>query len=409
MRKIICFVLAFSVAVTYSVCFADEAEVSAPATEYVSEGMYDNFETASVLSEAVQTDEIEINATCGVLAEVSTGKILYAKNENETRSPASITKIMTLLLCVEAIDSGRLALTDKVTASEHASSMGGSQIWLKPGETMTVDEMLKAVTVASANDAAVALAEHIGGSEEGFVMMMNSRAKELSMDSTCFKNACGLDVDGHFSTAADIAKMSCELLKHDLIKNYSTIWMDYLRDGKTQLVNTNKLVRFYEGATGLKTGTTDKAGYCVAASAQKNGMELVAVILDGETSDKRFSSAKALLNYGFGAFELTKKTLDETAFQTVMINHGLESTADITFDREKSFLLKKGKANNIEIKINMAESVNAPVSAGQLLGKVSFLLDGEIIGESDVLAAKAVDKITFKTAFCRLLKEFFKT
>lgn len=249
---------------------ADNRQV---VTEYLNETLYENFEdpdTVAVLSD----DAPDIPAASALLCEVSTGTVLFEKNSAEKRSPASITKIMTMLLTVEAVESGKISLNDTVTASEHACSMGGSQIWLENGETMVLSDLLKSVAVGSANDAAVALAEYISGSEQAFAALMNKRAAELSMNDTHFVNASGLDTDGHISTAADVAKMACELLKHDIIKNYTTIWMDSVRNGKTQLVNTNKLIRFYEGATGLKTGTTDKAGYCVTASAKKTEWSL---------------------------------------------------------------------------------------------------------------------------------------
>lgn len=412
MQKLIIFALVLSFMVFSLPQWASADQSASPdkrmASEYISEGMYEDFEkNAEAVSASAEIAEPEVPASSAVLAEVSTGRILYSKNADESRSPASITKIMTLLLVMESIDSGSLSLTDKVTASPHACSMGGSQIWLEPGETMTVDELLKAVAVASANDAAVALGEHIAGSEEAFVSMMNARAKELSMTGTHFENACGLDTDGHVSTATDVAKMSCELLKHDLIKNYSCIWMDYLRDGKTQLVNTNKLVRFYEGATGLKTGTTDKAGYCVAASAEKNGMELVAVILDGETSDKRFSGAKTLLNYGFSRWEVATKQIDATAIQDVTVTHGAKESVEVNFTSEVSFLVSKGRGQDIAVKITLPQDVEAPVAAGQLLGKVSFTLDDEVIGESQLLAASAVEKLTLGGALAKLLRSVF--
>ncbi|MGN1320098.1 MAG: D-alanyl-D-alanine carboxypeptidase family protein, partial [Acutalibacteraceae bacterium] len=256
---------------------------------------------ATVTDAAIGT-QLDIKAKSAILMEVNTGEILYEMNADEQMPPASITKIMSLLLVMEAVDRGELSLEDVITASEHACSMGGSQIWLEPGESMTVDDLLKAAVIASANDATVALGEQIAGSEEGFVSMMNERASQLGMTNTKFINATGLDADGHISTAHDVAIMSAELIKHDLIKNYSTVWMDTLRDGESELVNTNKLVRFYEGTTGLKTGTTSGAGYCLSATAERNGLSLVAVIMAGETSADRFNGAKKLLDYGFANY-----------------------------------------------------------------------------------------------------------
>lgn len=382
---------------------ADNRQV---VTEYLNETLYENFEdpdTVPVLSD----DAPDIPAASALLCEVSTGTVLFEKNSAEKRSPASITKIMTMLLTVEAVESGKISLNDTVTASEHACSMGGSQIWLENGETMVLSDLLKSVAVGSANDAAVALAEYISGSEEAFAALMNKRAAELSMNDTHFVNASGLDTDGHISTAADVAKMACELLKHDIIKNYTTIWMDSVRNGKTQLVNTNKLIRFYEGATGLKTGTTDKAGYCVTASAKKNGMELVAVILDGQTSDLRFSAAKALLNYGFANYELANPDIGSEALLSVDVTGGTKRTVDLDFTKQNRLLTEKGRGGDIEVKLELEQSVAAPVEKGQVLGKAEFLLDGQVILQRELYAADTVDKKTFGFCFAAFSRQFF--
>ena len=382
---------------------ADNRQV---VTEYLNETLYENFEdpdTVPVLSDDVP----DIPAASALLCEVSTGTVLFEKNSAEKRSPASITKIMTMLLTVEAVESGKISLNDTVTASEHACSMGGSQIWLEKGETMVLSDLLKSVAVGSANDAAVALAEYISGSEEAFAALMNKRAAELSMNDTHFVNASGLDTDGHISTAADVAKMACELLKHDIIKNYTTIWMDSVRNGKTQLVNTNKLIRFYEGATGLKTGTTDKAGYCVTASAKKNGMELVAVILDGQTSDLRFSAAKALLNYGFANYELANPDIGSEALLSVDVTGGTKRTVDLDFTKQNRLLTEKGRGGDIEVKLELEQSVAAPVEKGQVLGKAEFLLDGQVILQRALYAADTVDKKTFGFCFAAFSRQFF--
>lgn len=382
---------------------ADNRQV---VTEYLNETLYENFEdpdTVPVLSDDVP----DIPAASALLCEVSTGTVLFEKNSAEKRSPASITKIMTMLLTVEAVESGKKSLNDTVTASEHACSMGGSQIWLENGETMVLSDLLKSVAVGSANDAAVALAEYISGSEEAFAALMNKRAAELSMNDTHFVNASGLDTDGHISTAADVAKMACELLKHDIIKNYTTIWMDSVRNGKTQLVNTNKLIRFYEGATGLKTGTTDKAGYCVTASAKKNGMELVAVILDGQTSDLRFSAAKALLNYGFANYELANPDIGSEALLSVDVTGGTKRTVDLDFTKQNRLLTEKGRGGDIEVKLELEQSVAAPVEKGQVLGKAEFLLDGQVILQRELYAADTVDKKTFGFCFVAFSRQFF--
>ncbi len=407
MKKIVALFLSLLLVVSCGVnCFADQTEQSF-ASEYISEGMtedFDNDEENDSLPTSAKPSDLTVSATSAILIEVSTGKVLFEKEADAKRSPASITKIMTLLLAMEAIADGNMKLTDKVTASLHASSMGGSQIWLKEGETMTVDHILKAVTVASANDASVALGEHISGSEEAFVARMNERAKELGMNNTNFINCCGLDVENHYSTARDIAIMSAQLLKHDLIKKYSTIWMDSLRNGETQLVNTNKLVRFYEGATGLKTGTTDDAGYCVSASAKKGDTELVAVILDGETSDKRFADAKALLNYGFANYVIATPDLSHIIPEPIKVNKGCDTWVDTVLEKPSPVLVNKGSQDDIELKITLAESVTAPVTAGQILGKITYLSKGEVVGESKILAKTSVELLTFWKAFLKILK-----
>ena len=269
---------------------------------------------------------VEVSAPSALLMEKETGTVLYAKDEHTKLEPASVTKIMTILLVMDAIDSGALRYEDTVIASPHACSMGGSQIWLKEGEQLTVDEMLKAVCVVSANDCAVALAEHLAGSEEAFVERMNQRAAELGMEDTTFKNACGLPAEGHVTSAYDIALMSRELmLHHPDIRNYTTIWMDTLRGGTSSLVNTNKLVRFYDGTTGLKTGSTNAAGYCISATAERDGMELIAVILKGKTSAERFQDAQSLLNYGFAAYAL-QTVAPETPLPPVPVQLGTQAT-----------------------------------------------------------------------------------
>ena len=339
--------------------------------------------------------------------EVNTGKILYEMNSDEKLPPASITKIMSLLLVMEAISSGKMSVEDVITASEHACSMGGSQIWLEPGETMTVDDLLKAAVIASANDATVALGEQIAGSEEGFVAMMNARAKELGMNNTNFIYATGLDAERHLSTAHDVAIMSKELIKHDLIKKYSTVWMDSLRDGESELVNTNKLVRFYEGTTGLKTGTTSGAGYCLSATAERNGLELVAVVMSGDTSNDRFNGAKKMLDYGFANYEYASiaPQLDKNE---IKIEKGVEKTVKIKAPNNFGALLKKSEAAAITQKLNLKENITAPIKKDQSVGTVDFYLNDEMIGQVDVVAADSVDKMSFLTAFLWILDGLLK-
>lgn len=362
---------------------------------------------ATVTDAAIGT-QLDIKAKSAILMEVNTGEILYEMNADEQMPPASITKIMSLLLVMEAIDRGELSLEDVITASEHACSMGGSQIWLEPGESMTVDDLLKAAVIASANDATVALGEQIAGSEEGFVSMMNERASQLGMTNTKFINATGLDADGHISTAHDVAIMSAELIKHDLIKNYSTVWMDTLRDGESELVNTNKLVRFYEGTTGLKTGTTSGAGYCLSATAERNGLSLVAVIMSGETSADRFNGAKKLLDYGFANYAYSDIVPELGDITAVSVKGGVQPQAKIQANENFCLLLKKSEASGVTQKVNLPESVTAPVKEGDVLGTVDFYNNDEQIGSVNITAAESVDKMTFLTALFWVIDGLFK-
>ena len=392
-------------------CLADqqpESPYDTVVTEYQSDTMYQDFETLPALPTAATAEELSLSCTSALLMEKSTGTILYEMNANERRAPASITKVMTLLLIMESIEEGKIALTDKVTGSAHARSMGGSQIWLEEGETMSVDDLLKAVCVASANDGAVALAEHHSGSEEAFVAAMNRRALTLGMMDTNFVNCCGLDADNHYTTAKDIAIMSRELLNHPLITQYSTLWMDTLREGKTQLVNTNKLVRFYQGATGLKTGTTDDAGYCVAASAQKNNMELIAVVLNGATGDKRFSDAKSLLNYGFANYALAYVTPEETLLNPLPVVHGTQKAVELIALPAGPFLVEKGNERSVVAQYTPADCVEAPVTQGQVVGKITYLLNNTPIGESNVVATTSVPAMSFSVALAQIWAKCIK-
>ena len=352
----------------------------------------------ATVTDAAVGPKLEINAKSAILIEPYTGQILYEDNSGEQLPPASITKIMSLVLIMEAIDRKDMSLEDVVTASEHASSMGGSQIWLEPGESMTVDELLRATVIASANDATVALAEAVAGSEEGFVAMMNEKAKKLGMNNTHFINCTGLDAEGHLTTAYDVALMSCELIKHPLIKKYSSVWMDSLRNGESELVNTNKLVRFYKGANGLKTGTTSKAGYCLSATAERDGLELVAVIMGGNSSNDRFNGAKKLLDYGFAnyAFKNYSPKIDKNS--TVSVKKGTLRKVKAECTGSLDLLTKKADTSKITAKIDMNSSVTAPVKKGDELGSVGVYLGDEQIGSVKITAAENVDKLTFISA-----------
>lgn len=344
-----------------------------------------------VAAEEQQMAALELPVKSAVLMEQSTGKILYASNPDEKMPPASITKIMTLLLVMEEIEAGNLKYTDTVTCTAHASSMGGTQIWLEVGEQMSVEDLLKATCVNSANDASVALGEHISGSEETFVDLMNRRAAQLGMTNTVFRNATGLDADGHLTTAHDIALMSRELLNHRDITKYTTIWQDSLRDGKTGLVNTNKLVRFYEGCTGLKTGTTDGAGCCVSASAKRGEMELIAVVMGAANSDDRFSAARKLLDNGFANFEkYTAK--GGKSFAPIKVERGVLPNVSVGADTEYAAVIPKGKQAAIEEKITLSEQLQAPVELGQTVGKITVSLEGETLCEIPVKTTQRVEK-----------------
>lgn len=333
-----------------------------------------------------------------ILIEPESSKILFEKDADTQMPPASITKIMTMLLVMEAIDSGKISLDDVVTCSPHASSMGGTQIWFEPGEQMTVHELLKATAIASANDAAVALGEQVSGSEEAFVNLMNTRAQELGMTNTSFKNATGLDADGHLTTARDIATMSAELLKHPKITEYTTIWMDSLRNGETQLVNTNKLVRFFKGATGLKTGTTDGAGSCLSASATRDGLSLIAVVLGANTSDERFGAARGLLEYGFANYEAKPVPDPEPALTPIKVTGGVRQEVQLKSCAPKQMLVEKGRGTSMTQQQNMVEEFEAPVEEGEHAGTVRVMLDGVVICEYDVVTAEAVDKMDLRSA-----------
>lgn len=344
----------------------------------------------------------EVKAPSAILMEAQTGKVLFEKDDHEKRAAASITKIMTLLLVMEALDSGKIALTDKVSVSEHASSMGGSQIWLKPGEVMTVDDMLKATVIASANDAATALGEYVAGSEDEFVNQMNARAKELKMNDTTFKNCYGLDEDGHVTSAYDIALMSRELIKHQKIFDYTKTWMDNIRAGKTQLVNTNRLLKTYKGITGLKTGTTSQAGSCISATAERDGVSLIGVVLGCTDTKTRFASASSLLDYGFANWSVAKPVIPNEALQPVAVQNGMESNVGTAVNSDGSILVPKGKAANVAYKVDLPENVSAPIKEGQVLGKVSCSLNGEVLQQYNICAKTSVAQITFGAVF-RLL------
>lgn len=357
---------------------------------------------------AIDVDaELITYAKSVLLMEKSTGRILYSLNENEKLYPASVTKIMSILLVCESLASGKIKLDDKIICSENAASKGGSQIWLEAGETMTVEELLKATCIYSANDACTLLGEHIAGSETAFNVMMNKRAAELGMTNTNFDNCTGLDdtSDTHLTTAYDIALMARELLKYDFIKEYTTIWMDSLRNGETQLVNTNKLIRYYNGITGLKTGTTEKAGCCVCATAERDGMELIAVVMGSENSNDRFKSAQNLLDWGFANFAITKPEA-ELPQDKIQVQLGECDFVGIEIPEIAPVLVNKQSSSAIECEISIPEFIAAPVNKGSAVGKISVMLDGENIAEYTITAKESISKMSFFNAFGKLLTSF---
>ncbi len=341
---------------------------------------------------------LNLESGSAILIEQSTGQILYSHNIHEKLRPASVTKIMSILLIMEQIDSGRLSYTDTISCSETARSMGGSQIWLDTKETLTVDEMLKAICVVSANDCVVAMAEHIAGSEEAFVQMMNDKAKELGMNDTTFKNCHGIDEDGHVTSSYDIALMSRELLKnHPDITKYTTIWMDSLRDGKSELVNTNKLIRTYKGITGLKTGSTSLALYNLSASATRDDLSLIAVIMKAPSTKVRFLEAQKLLDYGFNKFSFKSFGNKNDIIQSVAVNKGVKSNVNIALDDNAGTLIEKGKESQISQSVEINTKIEAPIKKGDVLGKVSFSLDGSELASVNLIATDDVDKINLFT------------
>ena len=360
---------------------------------------------ALVLSVPARAAGPELHAPSAILMEKTTGTVLCAKDEHTPREPASVTKVMTLLLVMEAIDGGTLSYDDAVTASAHAASMGGSQIWLREGEKMTVRELLKAVCIVSGNDAAVALGEHLAGSEDAFVERMNARAAELGMNDTHFVNATGLPAEGHVTSAYDIALMSRELiLRHPDIRQFTTVWTDSLRGGDSLLVNTNRLIRFYDGATGLKTGSTDSAGYCLSATAERGGMELIAVVMQGKSSDERFADARALLDYGFAAYTLVTVAPD-AALLPLPVRLGERRAVQPVLTPDRTLLLEKPAAVGLQTEVILPAQVDAPVEKGETLGELRVTrADGGAVAALPILAGESVAHVTWAQMFLRILR-----
>ena len=361
---------------------------------------------AGAMLPAVRAAELDLPAPSYVLMERSTGEVLLEHNAHERLRPASVTKVMTLLLIMEALDDGRIGWDDMVQTSAAAAAKGGSQIYLEENEQLPLEEMLKSIVVSSANDCACAMAEHIAGSEAAFVEMMNARAEQLGMTDTHFVNCTGLDDEPeaaeHLTTAYDIALMSRELLGHEAIKKYTTIWMDTVRDGQFGLSNTNKLVRFYDGTTGLKTGYTSAAGHCLSASAERNGMELIAVVLHCASSTDRFESAKALLNYGFSNYALV--TPEPGELPAVPVTLGTAAEISPVLADETPILIDKALATGVETRVRVNESVTAPVEAGQTLGTLTITSGGQTIAERDLVAPEAVGALRWGDVFLQMLR-----
>lgn len=384
MRRIICFTLCIVSILKLTVTFANDYDVESIPT------WSNSVETLAQIKNKV---ELELDCESAILLDENTGTILYTKNEHEKLRPASVTKVMTLLLIMEELEAGRIALTDKVPCSANASSMGGSQIWLDETEELTVDEMLKAICVVSANDCCVAMSEFIAGSEEAFVEKMNARAKELGMNDTNFVNCHGIDEDGHLTSAYDIAIMSRELSKnHFEIHNYSTIWMDTLRDGKSQLVNTNKLVRFYSGCTGLKTGSTSLALFNLSATATRNDLNLIAVVLRGTTSQKRFDDAKKLLDYGFANFSNKVLVTKGETVTEIEISKSKQIKVEIVAEENLTALINKGDEKNVKTEVVLSENISAPLEYLEPVGVLKCYLNDEVVGEINLVTNSKVEK-----------------
>ena len=356
------------------------------------------------------TADFDVPCAAAILVDEDSGTVLYEKNADARRPIASITKVMTLLLTFEALEAGKISLDDFVPVSEHAYHMGGSQIWLEPGEEMTLNDMLKAICISSANDAAVAVAEYIGGSEPAFAEMMNARAAELGMTNTHFVNACGLDEPEHLSTARDVAAMSREmLLHHTEVRDYCSIWMDTLRGGATQLVNTNKLLKSYSGITGLKTGTTGKAGVCISASAERNGLRLIAVVLGAASGKERFQAASTLLDYGFSHFESAAAELPADAPLSLPVERGTAESVALTYTAPERCLMPKGESSTLQVALDLPQKLAAPIRAGETIGTVKISNGSAELASYPVTAAQDVDALSFTYCLHRLAEGLLLT
>lgn len=411
--KIISGILIILTIFSFSVVFSAYESVyvwsnqSEPITKQTSAKPNINEQTKTTTG-TEKSDDLKLESGGAVLIEQHSGQVLYDHNMHEKLRPASVTKVMSILLIMEAIDRGQISFNDKVPCTEDAAAMGGSQIWLDVREELTVDEMLKAICVVSANDCTVAMANYLCGSQEAFVEKMNARAKELGMNDTTFKNCHGIDEDGHVTSAYDIAIMSRELLNnHPTITKYTTIWMDSLRDGKSELVNTNKLIRNYKGATGLKTGSTSVALYNLSASATRNDLSLIAVIMKAPTTKIRFSEAQRLLDYGFNNYEYKSLAKKGECLKNVDVTKGIKESTDAIIQNETGILIKKGQDKEIQQTIQMEEKLVAPISENQKIGEIIFSLDGKEIARTNIIAKEKIEKKTFSNILSYLYKSWF--
>lgn len=390
MKKIFISVLLILILSTSSICYSF-------SSDYTWSVIDNSIETSAPISqsqEILDNNFLNLEAESAILIEQNSGQILYGYNIHEKLYPASVTKVMSLLLIMEALDSGKITLETQIPCSSNAASMGGSQIWLDTTETLSVHEMLKAIAVVSANDCVVAMAEYLGGTEDGFVQMMNEKAKELGMNDTTFKNCHGLDEEGHLTSAYDIALMSRELLKnHPKITEYSTIWMDTLRNGESTLSSTNKLIRNYSGCTGLKTGSTSLALFNLSASATRDNLSLIAVVMKAPTSALRFSNATSLLDYGFNNYSYKSFGEQGEIVKSVAVQNGVSKEINAVYETSPSFLIKKGEENNINYEINLKDNIKAPVTQGQLLGTIKYSINDSELGTVNLIAETSIEKL----------------
>lgn len=399
MKKMICLIL--------SVLFISTPIISIAASNIDAIPVWS--ETVEVFNQIQNKVELKLNSEAALLMDEDTGTILYTKNEHKKLRPASVTKVMTLLLIMEALDAGTISLTDKVPCSSRASAMGGSQIWLDETEELTVNEMIKAICIVSANDCCVAMSEFIAGSEEAFVEKMNARAKELGMNDTTFKNCHGIDEDGHLTSAYDIAIMSRELSKnHPKIHEYTKVWMDTLRDGKSQLVNTNKLIRFYSGATGLKTGSTSLALFNLTATATRNDMKLIAVVMKGPTSQQRFDDAKTLLDYGFANYASANVSRKGEVVQSIEIPKSKQGKTELMIENDYNVLVNKADKDKVEKEILIDENITAPLEYLQKVGTINYKLNGEIIGQGNIVSGSKVEEKKWDDFFAEVSGLLFR-